>query len=94
MSSIKVKFSFWLIYYCSVLFIFFLGLVIIDFSIPIIASKGAISSQIKSDIGYRNRSNSEFKKFIDYHFYGEYPLKINIEKVGTFKNNLMNFKKV
>ena len=40
-----------------------------------------------SKITYELRiKDNEFKKFIDYHFYGEYPLKINIEKVGTFKN--------
>ena len=43
-------------------------------------SENTYNSRIKND------DNQQFKKFIDYHFYGKYPLKINIKNVGTFKN--------
>ena len=43
-------------------------------------SENTYNSRIKND------NDNQFKNFIDYHFYGKYPLKINIKNVGTFKN--------
>ena len=43
-------------------------------------SENTYNSRIKND------NDNQFKNFIDYHFYGKYPLKINIKNVETFKN--------
>jgi len=69
MSSIKKNFLFWIMYYFSVLSIFFFSLILIDYYIPRIANQAPISAEIKSDIEHPSSSISEYENLIHkgYH---------------------------